>query len=302
MALVVGHGVELVRTGRAGLDENVGTLAGRDQELLLVLDGAQLDAVIGDCVKVVLGQIEQHVILIGRVQDAPALDLTRAHLDDRTPLAVDGQEACRGLREQRLEILDHATGVEHDLGQHHHALARSGDFGHVGEVALDDDGAHHAARHLDVGAAVVMRVIPVGAPGVVLGQVDLDVVGMARGHRTHDIVRDAARARMRAVEVEVGVVELVRIADVGRQVIAVRRKVVDEFDLEFLARLHAQGRAGAAAFVGADAEADAANLAIGVGAADGGREHPVDGAADLRLGERLVHCRDDLVGLHSERW
>ena len=44
----------------------------------------------------------------------------------------------------------------------------------LGEViALDHDGAHHAARHLHVGRAVVMRVIPVGAARMVGGQRDL---------------------------------------------------------------------------------------------------------------------------------
>ncbi len=146
-----------------------------------------------------------------------------------------------------------------------------------------------------------MWVVPVGALGVVLGQLDLDVVGMARSHRAHDVVGDAARAGVRPVEVEVGVVELVRFADVGRQDVAVRRHVVDQGDLELLARLHAQGRAGAAAFIGAYVEPDPADLAVGIGAAQGGGEHAVDRAAHLGLGERLVHGRNDLVRLHTER-
>jgi hypothetical protein len=219
----------------------------------------------------------------------------------RSALAVDRQKARRGLGEECLEVLDATVGVVHHLCQHHHALARGGDFRHFGEIALDDDRAHHAARHLDVGAAVVMRVIPVGALGMVFRQVDLDVVGMTGSHRAHDVVGDAARARMRAVEVEVGVVELVRIADVGRQDVAIRRHVVDQRHLELLARLHAQRGAGAAALIGADVEADPADLAVGIGAADGGGEHAVDRAPALRLGEGLVHCRHDLVRLHAKR-
>jgi hypothetical protein len=89
--------------------------------------------------------------------------------------------------------------------------SRLGDLGHIGEVALDDDGAHHAARHLHIGRAVEMRMVPVGAARVVRGQRDLDVVAFSRLHQPHDVVGDTARAAVRAVEMEVCVVELVRI-------------------------------------------------------------------------------------------
>ena len=214
--------------------------------------------------QIVLLEIEQHVVLIGRIEDAPALDLAGPHLDHRTALAVDREETRRRLRKQRLEILDHAVGVVDHLGQHQQPLARGRDLGHVGEIALDDERADHAARHLDVGAAVVVRVIPIGAAGVVGRQRDLDVVAVARRHRAHDVVGDPARARMRAVEMEIGVVELMRMADVGGHPVAVRRQIVDQLDAQRLAGLHAQGRTGAAALIGPDIEPDAADLAIGV--------------------------------------
>ena len=131
-------------------------------------------------------------------------------------VAVDRQEARRSFRKERDEVLDHAEGVEHDLGQQHDALARLGDLGHIGEVAFDDDGAGHAARHLHVGRPVVMRMVPVGAARVVRGQRDLDVVRVARHHCAHDVVGDAARAAVRAVEVEVRVVELMRTGKILR--------------------------------------------------------------------------------------
>ena len=83
MALVVRHGVQRVGAGGARLHQDIGALAGRDQELLEWLHGAELDAVIGDGMQVVLLQIEQHVVLIGRIEDAPALHLAGTHLDHR---------------------------------------------------------------------------------------------------------------------------------------------------------------------------------------------------------------------------
>jgi hypothetical protein len=191
---------------------------------------------------------------------------------------------------ERAEILDHVEGVEHDLRQQHDPLARLGDLGHIGEVAFDDDGPRHAARHLHIGGAVVMGMVPVGAARVVRGQRDLDVVALSRHHRAHDVVGDAARAAVRPVEMEVRVVELVRMRGFAGHDIPVGRQVVDEPDLQGLARLHAQRRAQPA-FVSAQVEADAADVAIGIGAAQAGAEHAVEGAADLGLDQRLVHRR-----------
>jgi hypothetical protein len=74
---------------------------------------------------------------------------------------------------------------------------------------------------------------------VVVGQLDLDIVGLAGQHRTHDVVGDAARAAVRAVEVEVRVVELVRAGEVLGRHVAIGRQVVDHPDLQRLAGLHA---------------------------------------------------------------
>src|SRR5439155_5896876 len=123
----------------------------------------------------------------------------------------------------------------------------------------------------DIGRAAEMRMVPVGAARVVRGQRDLDVVALPRLHQPHDVVGDAARAAVRAVEMEVRVVELVRIGGNAGHSIAVGRQVVDEPDLQGLAGLHAQRR-GQPAFVAAQVEAKAADVAIGVGAAQAGAQ------------------------------
>ena len=64
--------------------------------------------------------------------------------------------------------------------------------------------------------------------------------------------------------------------------IAVGRQVVYEPDLQGLAGLHAQCRPQPA-FVSAQVEAHAADVAIGVGASQAGAEHTVRRAADLGL-------------------
>jgi hypothetical protein len=86
---------------------------------------------------------------------------------------------------------------------------------------------------------------------------------------------------------------------VAGQDIAVGRQVVDKPNLQGLARLHAQRRTQPA-FVSAQVEACAADIAIGVGAAQAGAEHTIRRAADLGLDQRLVHCRHNRQLCHAE--
>ena len=51
MALIVWHGVELVGAGTARLHQHIGALSRRHQQLLHLLQGAELDAVVGDDVQ-----------------------------------------------------------------------------------------------------------------------------------------------------------------------------------------------------------------------------------------------------------
>ena len=98
---------------------------------------------------------------------------------------------------------------------------------------------------------------------------------------------------MRAVEMEVRVVELVRVRGIGGHVIAVGWEVVDETNLQCFARLHAQRGSWRAALVTAQIEALAPDVAIGVGAAQAGAEHAVRRPTRLRLDQRLIHRRHD---------
>ncbi len=59
-----------------------------------------------------------------RADQPPALHLARPHVDDWRRWPLIAQEARRGLRKERAELLDHVEGIEHDLGQQHDALAR----------------------------------------------------------------------------------------------------------------------------------------------------------------------------------
>jgi hypothetical protein len=104
---------------------------------------------------------------------------------------------------------------------------------------------------------------------------------------------------MRAVEMEVRVVELVRTRGVAGEEIAVWRQVVYQPNLQGFARLHAQRRPQRA-FVSAQVEAHAADVAIGVGASQAGAEHTVRRAADLGLDQGLVHRRHNRQGRHAD--
>ena len=275
MTLVVRQCAELVGAGGAGLHQNVGSLTGREQQGLQFLHAPELDTVVGDDIQIVLLEFEEEIVLILRADQPPALHFAGTHRDRGPSLSVDREEARRGLRKQRGEILDHPEGVIDDLGHEHDAFLGIGDLGHTGEITLDDEGARHAARDLHVGTAVMVRVIPVSAAGVVLRQRDLDVVLLAGYHRAHDIVGDAARAAVRAVEMEVRVVELVWQRHVLRQRIAVRWKVVRQPDLQRLARLHAQRRTVARAFVAAEVEPLPADVLVSVSAGKCRIEHAI---------------------------
>src|SRR5882724_13659991 len=74
---------------------------------------------------------------------------------------------------------------------------------------------------LDVGAAVVVRVVPVGAARVIGRDGDLDVVALLRLHGPEDVVGDSAGAHMRTVEMEVRRVEVVRQHHVERHRVGV---------------------------------------------------------------------------------
>jgi hypothetical protein len=63
-------------------------------------------------------------------------------------------------------------------------------------------------RHLPASVLLLAATSPM-LP-VVRGQRDLDVVRLAGHHRAHDVVGGAVRTGVRAVEVEVRVVELMR--------------------------------------------------------------------------------------------
>jgi hypothetical protein len=52
--------------------------------------------------------------------------------------------------------------IEHHLPDHEHTLPGARNLGDVREITLDDESADHFARNLDIGAAVIVRVIPAG--------------------------------------------------------------------------------------------------------------------------------------------
>ena len=86
---------------------------------------------------------------------------------------------------------------------------------------------------------MVMRVVPVGAAGVIVRNLDLDRVALTRLERAEDVVGVSLRTDVRAVEMEVGGVEQVRQVLVERRLDTVRWQLVDEIDAQGVARLHA---------------------------------------------------------------
>ena len=149
----------------------------------------------------------------------------------------------------------------------------------------------------------MMRVIPVGAARMVFRQRDLYVVFLAGHHGAHDVVGDAARAAMGAVEVEVRVVELVRYRHVRGHRIAVGRELVGQPDLQRLARFHAQRRPIRRAFVGAHVEPLATDVLVGVPAVKRRLKHAIDRAPHLGFDQGPIHggrrWLDDRPGIET---
>ena len=118
-----------------------------------------------------------------------------------------------------------------------------------------------------------MRMVPVGARRVVRGQ---------RISMSYDLPGTIERMTLSAMPLGLQCApwkwKFVLLnwcgCEVAGQDIAVGRQVVDKPNLQGLARLHAQRRTQPA-FVSAQVEACAADVAIGVGAAQAGAEHTV---------------------------
>jgi hypothetical protein len=95
------------------------------------------------------------------------------------------------------------------------------------------------------------------------------------------------------LEVEIGVVELMRLTDVGGKPVPVRRQIIDQLDAQRAAGLHAQGRPRAAAFIRPNMEPDTADLPVGVAYPQGRAKHAIDGPPHLGFDKRPIHggCR-----------
>ena len=72
--------------------------------------------------------------------------------------------------------------VEQHLVEQEHALRGRDDFGDIVEITLHDHNARHAAGHLDISAAMVMRVVPIRAARMILRDRDIDIVALPRLH------------------------------------------------------------------------------------------------------------------------
>ena len=128
----------------------------------------------------------------------------------------------------RVEVLDRAERVEDRPAQHEHSLPRRGDLRHVGEVALDDQRAGHAARDLDVGRAVADAGDTSTCRACGRRDGDLDVVALARLHVRNMLSAMPSGLTCEPVRMEIGRVEVVRQVVIRRHRVAVGRQVVDE--------------------------------------------------------------------------
>ena len=148
---------------------------------------------------------------------------------------------------------------------------------------------------------MVMRMIPIGAAGVILGDRDLDVVALPRLDRAKHIVGNPIRADVPAVEMQVGGVEMMQQRHVDRGRVRVGWQRVGEADAQHVAGFDTQGRARDRAFIGAQRQAIAADVLVGVADAQVAAQFAVRRAAHLRLNQRRVlvvgRARDAAAGV-----
>jgi hypothetical protein len=285
VALVIGDRAKRIRADRSGLHQHIGALARRHQQTFDAIDLRSSNAIKGNGVQSVLLEGQVKVVLVAGVNNPPALDLAGPHANGRLALSIDREEAWHGFRPDRVIDLDHTAVVEKHLVQEQHMLRGAGDLRDIVEIAFDDQRACHAAGHLDVGAAVVVRMVPIGAPRMITGDGDLDIVTLPGLHRSKNVVGDAGRTDVRPVEVEIRGVEMVRQSHVERHRVQIGRQIVDEADAEGVAGPHAERRAWNRSFVRAQGQAIAADVLVGVADVQGRSQFSVRRAADFRLNE-----------------
>lgn len=116
---------------------------------------------------------------------------------------------------------------------------------------------------------------------------DLDVVRLARLHGTQHVVRNARRADMSVMEMEVRRVEVVRQVHPRWLRVGVRRQVVAQANLQGIARPRPQRRAGERSLVSAEREPVAADVVVGVGDAQRSAQLAIGRAPLLRLHQLL---------------
>ena len=121
-----------------------------------------------------------------------------------------------------------------------------------------------------------MRVIPIGAPGVIGRDADLDVVALPGLHRPEDVVGQVARTHMRAMKVKIRRIEVMRQGHVDQHRIGIGRKVVDEPDVQNIAGPNAQCRARDVSLVSAQKQPITANILVGVANPQRGLQRPID--------------------------
>src|ERR1700674_4256668 len=126
---------------------------------------------------------DMKVVLMAGVNNPPTLDLAGPHANGGLPLSINREEAWHGFWPDRVIVLDRTSVVEQHLVQEEHTLRDAGDLRDIVEIAVNDQHACHASGDLDIGAAVVVRMIPIGAPRMFTRDGDLYIVTLPRINR-----------------------------------------------------------------------------------------------------------------------
>jgi hypothetical protein len=113
----------------------------------------------------------------------------------------------------------------------------------VGTI-LDDDHARGTCATLDGCRAVMVRVIPVDASHVIRRNLVRVLIRRARMHRSEDVISWRLAVDVQPVRVHVGCVEVFEVVVERGRVVELVGKIVREPDMESVAGLHTNSRAG----------------------------------------------------------
>ena len=185
-------GLEIVAAGRACLDNHERTRTRGQEQRILPARLAEKVAVALQHPELVPLEPQVEKAVGAKIADRPDLELARPATDRWVGEAVDGP----GRRGAAGQV---------DVLEHHDPLAQPGELGVVAlDTAIDDQHAREAGEDLGIDELVQVRVVPMQALRMVVGDVHAILEALARTDIDEHVVARRLRAHVHAMKMNVG--------------------------------------------------------------------------------------------------